>query len=101
MNNQIAYYYPDSKQNVCKVNIKHYPIDLNNKETWFKDKPNKNEDPVWYNIKWGGWMTNFEPDQTFNNKQCERQFENNMKHPKSYLKNINRDRDFFNKNSKR
>ena len=101
MNNyQLAYYYPESKQNVCKVNIKNFNIDLNNKNTWYTDKPNNNEDPVWYNIKWGGWITNLEPDQSMYNKNCNRQFFNNNKHPNQYLKNINKDRLNFNLQSK-
>ncbi len=99
MNNnyQVAFYYPDSKQNVCKTHIKHYPIDLNDRKLWFKKKHNdnhgnKSEDPVWFNIKWGGWLTNLEHDQSIYNKNCERQFFDIQRHPNEYIKNINLDR---------
>lgn len=77
MSSQRCSLYPkDSNCNACNTVMRTTPCDPNNKCNWFKHKLPQGLDPVLSNIYNGCWMCNYEPEQCWNSKLCDRNFFN-------------------------
>ena len=75
MNCHICHKYCNCKTS-CNLKIKTMPNrDPNDTSQWAIDPVPINMDPVMSNIYNGGWLCNYEPHQTHNNKICARAFE--------------------------
>jgi hypothetical protein len=76
MNNpQKCSFYPKEKDcNACNAKMNTTPCDPNNKCIWFKHQLPNGLDPVLSNIKNGAWLCNYEPEQCWNSKLCNRSF---------------------------
>lgn len=75
MNCHICSKYCNCKESVCNLRIKTMPNrDPNDTRFWSIDPAPKDMDPVLNNVYNGGWLCNYEPRQTNNNKICRRSF---------------------------
>ena len=76
MNCHICGKYCNCRDNVCNLRIKTMSNrDPNDTTPWSIDPAPKDMDPVLNNIYNGGWLCNYEPRQTYNNKLCRRSFD--------------------------
>lgn len=76
MNCHICGKYCKCRENVCNLKIKTMPNrDPNDTTPWPIDPAPKGMDPVLNNVYNGGWLCNYEPRQTHNNKLCRRSFD--------------------------
>ena len=71
-----CYKFCESKCNACDNKMMTTNCDPNNPNLWYKHELPKGLDPVLSNIYNGCWLCNFEPQQTENNKLCNRNFFN-------------------------
>ena len=103
MNNpqKCSYFQNDPKCNACNTRIPVTSCDPNNKCLWYKKSLPRGLDPVLSNIYNGGWLCNYEPQQCWNNKLCQRSlFDGFVVNPCSQGKNVDLESKILNRGTK-
>lgn len=90
--------YPNIKCDACTLKILTTDCNPNDRNIWFKHKLPNNLDPVLSNIYNGCWLGGYEPQQTTNNRLCQRNFYSIETAPYDYLKSLDMQAKLTNRN---
>ena len=90
--------YPNIKCDACTLKIITTNCNPASKDLWYNHTLPDNVDPVLSNINNGCWMCGYEPQQTSNNRLCQRNFYSMEIPPYDYVKSLDIQSKLINRN---